>query len=274
MVFCAGELAARDTATTPTAVAKRSLATNADEVVELALRHQHAEGVPRDLDRALTLFCEASALGSAKAAYQLAIARLYGRGVERSDGKAVYWLTLAETREHSHAPRLLARLRAPVEPDQALCRTRAVGSGSTGGTERLAVPAEITSLVSDLAPSFQLDPRLVTAIIAVESGFRVDAVSPKKAQGLMQLIPATAARFGVANAFDPAQNLRGGMMYLRFLLDRFDGDVTLALAAYNAGEGAVDHYAGVPPYDETRRYLERMRRYYDRRYHPVGASRR
>jgi soluble lytic murein transglycosylase-like protein len=126
--------------------------------------------------------------------------------------------------------------------------------------------------VSRLAPDFQLDPDLVTAVIAVESGYRADAVSPKNAQGLMQLIPATAARFGVADPFDPAQNIRGGMMYLRFLLRLFDGDVTLAFAAYNAGEGAVIEHGGVPPYPETKLYLEKLRRYYDRPYHPMTAA--
>ena len=105
------------------------------------------------------------------------------------------------------------------------------------------------------APEFKLEPHLVLAFIATESNFNPAAVSPKNAQGLMQLIPETAARFGVRNAMDPTQNVRGGMAYLRWLLARYQGDVVLAAAAYNAGEGAVDRYLGVPPYAETRQYV-------------------
>lgn len=85
----------------------------------------------------------------------------------------------------------------------------------------------------------------------------------------MQLIPATAARFGVRNVFDPADNIRGGMAYLRWLLTHFKGDVTLALAGYNAGEGAVKKYGGVPPYKETRNYVRKIRRLYPADRHPI-----
>jgi soluble lytic murein transglycosylase-like protein len=236
-----------------------------DALIELALRYEHAEGVQRDYDRAVALFCEASDLGSGKGAYNLAVMRLNGRGLERSERKAVYWLEIARARAHSHAAVLLGRLHVDAEPDRALC-------GRTSTAARPAVPAEISAIVSRLAPDFQLDPDLVTAVIAVESGYRVDAVSRKNAQGLMQLIPATAARFGVADPFDPAQNIRGGMMYLRFLLRLFDGDVTLAFAAYNAGEGAVIEHGGVPPYPETKLYLQKLRRFYDRPWHPMSAG--
>lgn len=248
-----------------------------DVLVELGLRYEHAEGVPRDYDRALALYCEASARGSAKGAYNIAVMRLNGRGIERSDRKAVYWLRLAETRSHEHASLLLRRLRAEPESDRALClRAAAKNRARASAAAPLPVPADISALVDRLAPEFELDPALVRAVIAVESGYRVDAVSPKNAQGLMQLIPGTAARFGVEDPFDPVQNVRGGMKYLRFLLRLFGGDVTLALAAYNAGERAVLAHGGVPPYPETTLYLEKLRRYYDRAYHPVsldGASR-
>lgn len=117
-----------------------------------------------------------------------------------------------------------------------------------------AYAAEIASA----ALAHGVDPALVRAIMHAESAFRPDVVSHKGAQGLMQLIPATAERFGVQDAFDPAQNIDGGVRYLAWLLDRFDGDVRLAAAGYNAGEGAVDRYGGVPPYAETERYVERV----------------
>jgi soluble lytic murein transglycosylase-like protein len=99
---------------------------------------------------------------------------------------------------------------------------------------------------------------LVIAVIQVESNFDPNALSPKNAQGLMQLIPETAERFGVKDVWDPEQNLRGGMAYLRWLLDYFRGDVRLALAGYNAGEGAVERHQGVPPFDETQDYVRKV----------------
>jgi soluble lytic murein transglycosylase-like protein len=122
----------------------------------------------------------------------------------------------------------------------------------------LAAPRPIADLVSKIAPQYQVPSPLVFAIIEAESNFDSRAVSPKNAQGLMQLIPETAARFRVKNAFDPAQNVRGGVAYLRWLLAYFEGDVALVAAAYNAGERTVERYLGVPPYLETRAYVRRI----------------
>ena len=108
------------------------------------------------------------------------------------------------------------------------------------------------------AARFGVDEALVRAIVHAESAFNPNAVSHKGAQGLMQLIPATADRFNVADPFDPAQNIAGGVQYLAWLLDRFDDNATLAAAGYNAGEGNVDRYGGVPPFDETQRYVGRV----------------
>jgi soluble lytic murein transglycosylase-like protein len=103
-----------------------------------------------------------------------------------------------------------------------------------------------------------LDPDLVIAVVSVESGFRPQAVSPKGAQGLMQLMPRTAESLGVVDAFDPEQNLDGGVRHLGQLLTQYDGDVERALAAYNAGEGAVRRHHGIPPYRETRAYVKKV----------------
>jgi hypothetical protein len=103
-----------------------------------------------------------------------------------------------------------------------------------------------------------VDPALVRAIVHAESAFDPNALSNKGAQGLMQLMPATAERFGVSDAFTPAQNIDGGTRYLAWLLKRFDGDSRLAAAGYNAGEGSVDRYGGVPPFEETQRFVERV----------------
>jgi hypothetical protein len=117
---------------------------------------------------------------------------------------------------------------------------------------------QITGLVHKLAPKYSLDPKLVLALIEAESNFDPKARSPKQAQGLMQLIPQTAERFGVRDPWDVKQNLHGGMAYLRWLLDHFDGDVKLALAGYNAGEKAVERHGGIPPYAETQSYVKRI----------------
>jgi 2'-5' RNA ligase len=121
--------------------------------------------------------------------------------------------------------------------------------------EVAAKPSRYDSLIEKHARSNGLDPDLLRSVITPESHDNAVAVSPKGAQGLMQLMPATAARFGVSNPFDPDQNIGGGAKYLRWLLDRYHGDVALALAGYNAGEGNVDKYKGVPPFAETRAYV-------------------
>jgi len=109
----------------------------------------------------------------------------------------------------------------------------------------------------------EIDASLLRAVIVVESAFDERAVSSRGARGLMQLTPATAVRFGVHDAFNPRQNVRAGAHYLRFLLDRYDNDLELVLAAYNAGEDAVDRYGrAVPPYKETRAYVPRVMRVY------------
>ncbi len=130
--------------------------------------------------------------------------------------------------------------------------------------EELGPGADPRALAQAAARRHGLDPALVLAVVQVESGFRADAVSRKGARGLMQLMPDTAARLGVDDAFDPEQNLDGGARHLGGLLARYDGDLKRALAAYNAGEGAVERHRGVPPYGETRAYVRSvLRRYRD-----------
>ncbi|MCZ8166775.1 lytic transglycosylase domain-containing protein [Silanimonas sp.] len=122
------------------------------------------------------------------------------------------------------------------------------------------------------AARFGVDEALVRAIVHAESAFNPNAVSHKGAQGLMQLIPATADRFDVSDPFDPAQNIAGGVQYLAWLLDRFDDNITLAAAGYNAGEGNVDRYGGVPPFDETQRYVGRVATLHARYRDALGAA--
>jgi soluble lytic murein transglycosylase-like protein len=132
----------------------------------------------------------------------------------------------------------------PVEP-------RSVGPAASAP----APPANIDEAVEQAAAQHDLPPQLIHSVIQVESNYDPHAVSSKGAQGLMQLMPGTARRFGVSNAFNPVENIQGGAKYLKYLLDLYGGDYPLALAAYNAGEGAVAKYGDVPPYPETQNYL-------------------
>ena len=157
------------------------------------------------------------------------------------------------------------RIVTLVQPDGSLLIPHqpplapAVAAGMLG-----LLPAP-ESHIDSTARRHGLDPLLVRALIRAESNFDPRAVSPKGAVGLMQLMPQTAQRYGVENRFDPVQNVEGGVRYLRDLIAMFEGNLTLALAAYNAGEGAVLKYGRrVPPYPESQQYVVRVRGFYDR----------
>jgi soluble lytic murein transglycosylase len=143
------------------------------------------------------------------------------------------------------------------DPEPAAARPTAEGGSLSRGLRAFA------HIIRAAAERHGVDTRLVEAIVQTESAGNPTAVSPKGARGLMQLMPERAAELGVRDSFDPAQNVDGGVRHMRDLLQRFGGDVTLALAAYNAGEAAVRSYGGVPPFAETREYVRRVRAMYD-----------
>ena len=248
---------------------------------EWGARYEHGEGVPQDYQRAIALYCVAAESGYPSAQYQLGWLYANGRGVSRDDAMAAAWFRLAAAKGDRYAQRMLALVDDPTRIKKAGgCPVTTVALKLPPSRAKFSfIPRDdpgrqqIAAWVNQLAPNYKLDPNLVLALIEIESAFRVNARSPKNALGLMQLIPSTAERFGVQDPFDPLQNLRGGMAYLRWLLAYFQGDVRLALAGYNAGENAVLKYGGIPPYTETQTYVERITRLYGRVTHPpVGLN--
>ncbi len=158
----------------------------------------------------------------------------------------------------AEAPGSFAQLVSSAMGGGADPVTTAATQEAVSQVPAIVPPAQIERLVNANAGAWGVDPALVKAIIANESGFDANATSKTGAQGLMQLEPATAAELGVSDAYDPGQNIYGGTRYIRGLLDRFHGDLRLAIAAYNAGPGAVVKYNGVPPYAETQQYVENV----------------
>jgi soluble lytic murein transglycosylase-like protein len=133
-------------------------------------------------------------------------------------------------------------------------------------------PLDLNEVVNTASGTYRLDPDLLNSVIRAESGFNVRAVSPKGAQGLMQLMPKTASELGVHNVFDPQANVEGGARYLRELLERYNFDLIKALAAYNAGPQRVEQYGGVPPYYETKAYVARIVRDYNKKLAAKNAT--
>jgi soluble lytic murein transglycosylase-like protein len=158
------------------------------------------------------------------------------------------------------------RSGSTISPPPAAPASPSAGSAPSSGKAAVQVQSgdRLDKIVSAAAARHNVDPALVKAVISTESGWNPRAISNKGAVGLMQLIPGTAQRFGVANLFDPAQNVEGGTTYLRTLLDRYNGDLMKSLAAYNAGEGAVDSSGGVPAYRETQNYVRKVTNAYFR----------
>lgn len=170
----------------------------------------------------------------------------------------------------SPAPVVPVIARAPL--GEVRVGPPAPGTGRGGAKRGSLPPVEVVRLVDASARRHAVEAELVHAVIRAESGYDGSAVSPAGAMGLMQLMPGTAELVGVADAFEPGQNIEGGVRYLRMMLDRF-GDTSLALAAYNAGPGAVDEHRGIPPFRETEDYVDRVLRYRDEFYYTGALAR-
>jgi soluble lytic murein transglycosylase-like protein len=227
------------------------------------------DGVKQDHKQAFRLYCQAALQGDAESAFNLGFMYFNGRGVHRDQTLAIHWFQKAADAGDIHAKQLLT-LFSPgnTVQDPQCAPAPAVVASSDNNPARKKVEA----LVNRIAPDYGIDPKLVMAVIRAESDFNPTAQSGKKAFGLMQLVPKTAQRFGVKDSANPAQNIKGGTAYLQALLQQFDGKVDWALAAYNAGEAAVQRYQGIPPYQETRKYVKQILAWYPKSLHPIPSK--
>lgn len=250
-----------------------------EQLVKLAFRGKGENGV-NSYEDAAKLFCkQARDDNNAEAQFALGWMHANGKGFSKDEDTAAFFYHKAATQNHFRAKKALINFKGdatsietplcmlpdtPVNTEVAQPQLAPAGSNGNDFYKR----GPIFEIVNRLAPLYHIETDLAMAFIKVESNFNPKATSPKNAQGLMQLIPATARRFNVKNPYNPEDNIKGGLAYLQWLMAYFEGDVRLVAAAYNAGEGAVNKYKGVPPYRETRHYVKKIYNLYRKSYHP------
>jgi hypothetical protein len=240
-----------------------------------------------DFWQAAALYCEASRLGNTEAQYRLGMLYAFGKGVPENRAFAASLFSMASHQGHQKAFDMLETVNFKSQELPACVTSETLPNKRP---PPVVAPAEHTApldryleslpenkswiidLTNKISDWYEIDPKFVLSIITVESAFETKARSPKSAMGLMQLIPKTAERFNVKNAFDASQNIRGGIRYLRWLLSYYRGNIEFVAAAYNAGEKAVDRYLGIPPYPETREYVKRLKKLYKRSTHPYDET--
>lgn len=267
---------------------------NLNALLLKAANYEAAAESHDDFWQAAAIYCEASRLGSTEAQYRLGMLYAFGKGVPENRAFAASLFSIASHQGHHKAFDMLETINFKSQELPACVTSETLLPDKRSPPDKrplhVSGPAEDTapidryleslpsnkSWIIDLANKisnwYEIDSKLVLSIITVESEFEIKARSPKSAAGLMQLIPATAERFNVRNAFDASQNIRGGIKYLRWLLSYYRGNIELVTAAYNAGEKAVDHYLGIPPYPETREYVKRLKKLYRRNTHPYDEN--
>ncbi len=262
-------------------------------LLQQASELESATDTPDSAWQAAALYCETSRWGSIEGQYRLGMLYAFGQGVPENRPFAAALFSVAASQGHVQASQMLDSIElTSVElpacvtqsqlPEKAaspifhgLRLDLAADAGPSIDSFLLTLPRHkrwLIPLATTLSAWYALDPKLVLSVIAVESNFETEAQSPRAAMGLMQLIPDTAERFNVRNAYNATQNLRGGMRYLRWLLSYYRGNIVYALAAYNAGEKRVDRYQGVPPFPETRAYVRRVVGLYGGVKHSFDAS--
>ena len=248
------------------AVDGNALALEAPRVVaalEQGLAAELGTGLRRNPELALALYCDAGGLGSPEGFFRVGRVLAIGPRHLRNPALANAYFALAARLGHAAAIDAFDPGIESAALDEA-CGSFAAGLEKQGfdleGYISGLSPARrrIADLIRRHAARSGVDERIALAVALAESNLNAQAISPKNAQGVMQLILATQERFGVKDGFDPEANVRGGLAYLQWLKQRFDGDWGLVVAAYNAGEGAVDRHRGIPPYRETRDYVRRV----------------
>jgi hypothetical protein len=271
-------------------------------LMQKAAAHEAKAESHEEFWQAAAIYCEASRLGNTEAQYRLGMFYAFGKGVPENRAFAAALFSIASQQGHHKAFDMLetvhfksqelpACVSSEVLPEkqpppvsvipEALPKKKPPPVLSPAG-HTIKIDRYLESLPSskswiiDLANTISdwngIDPKFVLSIITVESAFETKARSPKSAMGLMQLIPKTAERFNVKNAYDASQNIGGGIRYLKWLLSYYRGNVVLTAAAYNAGEKAVDRYAGIPPFPETREYVNRLKKLYKSSTHPYDET--
>jgi hypothetical protein len=232
---------------------------------------------------AASIYCQIARDGSTEAQYRLGMLFAFGQGVPEDRKIAASLLAMAAQQGHQKASNMLETIRyssdklpecmiSNVKPPHALMFRKFDDLSLEGALLKISKDRRwLVNMVEQIASWHHVDPQLALSIVSVESGFRQFATSSANAMGLMQLIPATAERFNVKDAYDASQNVKGGVRYLRWLLDRYHGEIELVAAAYNAGEGAVDKYKGIPPYQETQDYVSKVLTRYPHHKHIFNA---
>ena len=245
--------------------AQASAYVEAPRIVAALEQGQAAErgvGIRKNTGLAIEFYCDAATMGSSEGFFR--IGRMFMRERKlRSPRLANAYLALAARLGHREA----AMLHDPLVQNANIDEVCSSFYGSVGQPKfdldgyiaRLSPEKrKVAALIRQKAPQYGVDTRMALGVALAESNLDVNAVSPKNAQGVMQLIPGTQERFGVQKPFDAEQNIKGGLAYLKWLQNRFGGNLNLVAAAYNAGEGTVERYGGVPPYVETQNYVRRV----------------
>ena len=227
---------------------------------------ERGKGVRKNAYLAMELYCDAATMGRPEGFYRVGRILAAGPKALRNPSLANAYLALAARLGHEKAANLYDAKAENADIDRVCGRLYGLA-----GVQRLDLDAYVASLSAERrriaalirkqAPAYGVDARFALAVALVESNLNAAAVSPKNAQGVMQLIPETQERFGVRKPFDAEQNVKGGLAYLRWLQRRFSGNPALVAAAYNAGEGAVEQHGGPPPYPETQAYIRRVLSY-------------